>query len=95
MKKTYWYILIGLVVVVAVWYFFIRAKTPAASGSEADYGLTKSGKQITDSMITTEMRSIESYNKKFIQDKAKTNNVSYNEQLRLDAIWMLQNAEGH
>lgn len=94
MKKYWIYIIIGLVALLLVWFFFIRKKSASGSGA-SDYGTTKTGKPITEAMISKEMAITEGYAKDTITQKASTNGRSYADQLRLDALWMLQNAEGH
>lgn len=95
MKKA-WIIGIVVLLLVVVGYFvFFRKKASSGTDQKSDYGVTKSGKTITESMIQQEMRITEGYNKATVQEKATANGRTYQEQLRLDAIWMLQNADGH
>ena len=96
MKKTWIYIIGGLLLLVVVYFIFFRKKASAGGDSKTtEYGVTKTGKTITEAMIQAEMRVTEGYNKATVEQKAATNGRTYQEQLRLDSIWMLQNADGH
>lgn len=98
MKKYWIYIAIGLVALLAVWYFFIRKSDTPSGGTgtvTVDLGFTKSGKPITESMLQNEMTITANYNRQMIEQKAKDSGKTYQEQLRADSLWMLQNADGH
>jgi len=98
MKRTYIYIIVGLVVVVAAWYFFFRtsaASAAAVTPTTSALGTTKSGAAITEAMVQKEMsiiKGVSDWNEK-TKAKAVANNRSYSDQLRLEAIWQLQNSE--
>ena len=99
MKPVYLYVIGGLILLLAVWYFFFRTSTttPAATttAAAADLGVTKTGKTITESMLKTEMDITRGYNSAVVQSKATAAGVTFNEQLRGEALWMLQNADAH
>ena len=94
-SKTLIYVIVGLVALVMIYFIFIKKSTAATAAIASQYGNTLTGVPITEAMIQKEMSVNDGYQRAFIQDKANKNGNTYAQQNRMDAIYMLQTAEGH
>lgn len=87
MKKYMWYIIIGIAVVALVYFMFIRKK-PATANTDTG------GKSYSESQIAKVINDIKGTPTWLADVKKKAENAkrTLDEQLRLDAIWQLENA---
>lgn len=93
-KKNWIVIAVVLLLGIGGFMWYNKSKAAPASGVPG-LGKTKSGKDYTESDVTAKVKAINGSPdwKKDVQEKATKAGRSYDVQVRLEAIWMLENVD--